>query len=113
MADWQTRSPPGGESFAAFSERVAAWWRDLDPGNHFLMAHAGVVHCLDVVVAGLVWELDRRAAAGLPTGQTVRAGSVTGTLRRFPLPGRKLRISSPTGPRPESMLSVSAYVPGA
>ena len=56
MADWRTRSPPGGESVAAFCERVAAWWWDLDPDNHFLMAHAGVVHCLDVVVAGLVWE---------------------------------------------------------
>ncbi|MDE2752056.1 MAG: histidine phosphatase family protein [Gemmatimonadota bacterium] len=56
MADWQTRFPPGGERVATFSERVAAWWRDLDPGNHFLMAHAGVVHCLDVVAAGLVWE---------------------------------------------------------
>jgi len=56
MADWQTRSPPGGESGAAFSERVAAWWRELEPGNHFLMAHAGVVHCLDVIAGGLVWE---------------------------------------------------------
>lgn len=56
MADWQNRSPPGGESVATFTGRVAAWWRELEPGHHFLMAHAGVVHCLDVVAAGLAWE---------------------------------------------------------
>ncbi|MCY3678023.1 MAG: histidine phosphatase family protein [Gemmatimonadetes bacterium] len=56
MAAWETRSPPGGESVPEFTERVAAWWRDLGPGNHFLMAHAGVVHCLDVVAGGLTWE---------------------------------------------------------
>jgi len=56
MADWQTRFPPGGESVTEFTERVAAWWRDLEPGNHFLMAHAGVVHCLDVIAGGLRWE---------------------------------------------------------
>lgn len=56
MAAWQTRSPPGGESVPGFTQRVASWWRDLGPGSHFLMAHAGVVHCLDVVAAGLTWE---------------------------------------------------------
>ena len=62
MADWQTRSPPGGETVAAFTGRVAAWWRDLDSGAHFLMAHAGVVHCLDVVADGLAWgrAIERR-----------------------------------------------------
>ncbi len=56
MADWQSRSPPGGESVATFTARVAAWWRELEAGQHFLMAHAGVVHCLDVVADGLAWE---------------------------------------------------------
>ena len=56
MADWQMRSPPGGESGAAFCARVAAWWQDLEPGNHFLMAHAGVVYCLDVIAGGRAWE---------------------------------------------------------
>ena len=56
MAEWHTLSPPGGENVTAFTERVAAWWRNLVPGSHFLMAHAGVVHCLDVVAAGLAWE---------------------------------------------------------
>ncbi|MXV94434.1 MAG: hypothetical protein F4Y07_00780 [Gemmatimonadetes bacterium] len=56
MAEWQTRSPPRGERVTTFTERVEAWWRDLAPGNHFLMAHAGVVHCLDVIAGGLRWE---------------------------------------------------------
>ena len=62
MAAWQTRSPPGGETVTGFAERVAAWWRDLDPGSHFLMAHAGVVHCLEVVADRLPWEraIERR-----------------------------------------------------
>ena len=30
--------------------------------DHFLMAHAGVVHCLDIVAGGLAWEesIERR-----------------------------------------------------
>ena len=55
MEAWKTRSPPGGETVTGFTKRVAAWWRDLAPGSHFLMAHAGVVHCLDVVAGGLAW----------------------------------------------------------
>ncbi len=62
MAEWQVRSPPGGETVAAFAGRVAGWWEELEAGPHFLMAHAGVVHCLDVVAGGLSWEatLERR-----------------------------------------------------
>ncbi len=56
MAEWTLRAPPGGETLAAFAERVAGWWSELDPGPHFLMAHAGVVHSLDMIVDGLSWE---------------------------------------------------------
>ena len=56
MAEWLTRSPPAGDTVAEFAERVAAWWRDLPPGPQFLMAHAGVVHCLDVIATGMSWE---------------------------------------------------------
>ena len=56
MADWLTRAPPGGETVPRFTQRVAAWWRSLEPGRHCLVAHAGVVHCLDVVAGGLAWE---------------------------------------------------------
>jgi alpha-ribazole phosphatase len=54
--DWLTRAPPDGETVSELADRVASWWRSLEPGAHFLMAHAGVVHCLDVVAAGLSWE---------------------------------------------------------
>ena len=56
LAGWRTRSPPGGESVPELMERVTAWWRSLEPGAHFLMAHAGVVQCLDVVAGGLAWD---------------------------------------------------------
>ncbi len=56
MVDWLTRAPPGGETVTDLAERVAGWWRSLEPGSHFLMAHAGVMHCLDVVAGGLEWE---------------------------------------------------------
>ena len=46
----------GGETVTDLATRVGDWWRTLDTGAHFLMAHAGVVHCLDVVAAGLSWE---------------------------------------------------------
>ena len=82
MADWQNRSPPGGESGAAFFERVAAWWRGLEPGNHFLMAHAGVVHCLDVVAGGLVWEQTVEQQLGfLKARQFARAAARTPQAR--------------------------------
>ena len=54
--DWLTRAPPDGETVLELAGRVESWWRSLEPGAHFLMAHAGVVHCLDVVAAGLSWE---------------------------------------------------------
>jgi alpha-ribazole phosphatase len=56
MVDWLTRRPPGGETVTDLADRVGGWWRSLDAGAHFLMAHAGVVHCLDVVAGGLAWE---------------------------------------------------------
>jgi alpha-ribazole phosphatase len=56
MTDWFTKSPPGGETVMGLAERVRSWWTTLEPGAHFLMAHAGVVHCLDVVAGGMAWE---------------------------------------------------------
>ena len=56
MVDWLTRSPPGGETVSDLAGRVSSWWADLAHGAHFLMAHAGVVHCLDVVAGGMSWE---------------------------------------------------------
>jgi len=54
--DWLTRSPPGGETVLELASRVRNWWEALPAGSHFLLAHAGVVHCLDVLADGLAWE---------------------------------------------------------
>ncbi len=64
MEDWRRRSPPGGESGFEFAARVAGWWGGLEPGRHFLMAHAGVVQCLDVVAEGRSWEDALRRRTG-------------------------------------------------
>ncbi len=69
MAEWKQRSPPGGETVAAVAARVAGWWDDLAPGPHFLMAHAGVVHCLDVVAGGLAWEATIQCRLGFLEGK--------------------------------------------
>ncbi len=49
-------APPGGESFGALARRVAGWWGQLPAGRHMLVAHAGVMHALDVVVSGMSWD---------------------------------------------------------
>jgi broad specificity phosphatase PhoE len=51
-----TAAPPGGETFTRLADRVGKWWATLQPGAHVLVAHAGVMHALDVVVAGMTWD---------------------------------------------------------
>lgn len=51
-----TASPPGGETFVRLAARVGEWWATLQPGAHVLLAHAGVMHALDVVAAGMSWD---------------------------------------------------------
>lgn len=55
MKDWQHRSPPGGETLLDLEARVRAWWVELDPGRHLLLAHAGIMHTLAVVADGRSW----------------------------------------------------------
>jgi alpha-ribazole phosphatase len=57
MQRWQTDGPPGGgESAEGLAKRTRSWWNELDPGaSHLLVAHAGVVRALHVVVEGLSW----------------------------------------------------------
>lgn len=54
-ANLLTAAPPGGETFARLADRVGEWWETLPAGRHLLLAHAGVVHALDVVAAGMSW----------------------------------------------------------
>jgi alpha-ribazole phosphatase len=55
MADWQGETPPGGESVAALESRVARWVGAVGEGTQLVVAHAGVVRALDVVLGGRSW----------------------------------------------------------
>ncbi|MCA9616600.1 MAG: histidine phosphatase family protein [Myxococcales bacterium] len=61
MDDWREAAPPGGERVAELEERVRAWWHSLPNGRHLLVAHAGVIRALRVVVDGARWEDAMRA----------------------------------------------------
>jgi alpha-ribazole phosphatase len=55
MADWQAQTPPRGETVAQLESRVARWAHALGEGAQLLVAHAGVVRALDVVLGGYTW----------------------------------------------------------
>lgn len=69
MSDWQSLAPPGGESAADVERRVLPWVRLLERegGNHLLVAHAGIVRALRVIIGGLTWP----AAMDLPVPHLV------------------------------------------
>lgn len=56
MAAWREAAPPDGESVMELESRVRAWWSELSDGTHLLVAHAGVVRALRVIVADESWE---------------------------------------------------------
>jgi len=64
MADWQRAAPPGGETVGALEGRVRSFWTEnersrretAEPTDELLVAHAGVIRALWVVVDGLPWE---------------------------------------------------------
>jgi alpha-ribazole phosphatase len=55
MERWRDEPPPGGERPADIERRVAAWCGQLPPGEHLLVAHAGVVRALRVLLHGEAW----------------------------------------------------------
>lgn len=61
MDAWETAAPPGGESVATLEARVRTWWDTLDDAAHLLVAHAGVVRALRVVVNRTSWPDAMRA----------------------------------------------------
>ncbi len=61
LKNWLAEPPPGGESMEDFLHRVASWWRSVPPGDHLLVAHAGVVRALRVLVCGQSWAEAMRA----------------------------------------------------
>jgi len=64
MNDWRTAAPPGGESIQALTARVGAWLADLRggavdesaTGAQVVLAHAGVIRALLVILEGLTWD---------------------------------------------------------
>jgi alpha-ribazole phosphatase len=55
MSNWTTTAPPEGETMASLVSRVGSWWNALPSGCHLLVAHAGVVRALRVVVQQDPW----------------------------------------------------------
>lgn len=55
MQHWETAAPPGGERLRDLERRVGTWYADLDAGEHLLVAHAGVVQTLRVLITGAAW----------------------------------------------------------
>jgi len=55
MRDWEHHGPPGGESAQAVGRRVAEWLAALPGTPQLLIAHAGVVRALRVLLAGSTW----------------------------------------------------------
>ena len=57
MRDWRFAGPPGGESPSDLEGRARRWLDALDPNrSHALVAHAGFVRALYVVLTGMAWE---------------------------------------------------------
>jgi adenosylcobinamide-GDP ribazoletransferase len=57
MKRWRTDAPPSGETLVAFELRVRNWIDGVRAeGPQLLIAHAGVVRVLRVVLAGLDWD---------------------------------------------------------
>jgi alpha-ribazole phosphatase len=55
VSSWIDTAPPGGESALDLLARVRSWWRELPTGRHLLVAHAGVIRGLRVLVHGEPW----------------------------------------------------------
>ncbi|MCB9657997.1 MAG: histidine phosphatase family protein [Sandaracinaceae bacterium] len=56
MERWREEAPPGGECPRDLEHRVSRWLDALEPGAHLLVAHAGVVRALRVLVDGQSWD---------------------------------------------------------
>ncbi|MDG1401757.1 MAG: histidine phosphatase family protein [Candidatus Binatia bacterium] len=55
-ADWQTITPPGGESLHAFASRVGGWLEDQAPSpTDAIVTHAGVIRVFRAL-GGATWE---------------------------------------------------------
>lgn len=82
MENWQTRSPPGGESLPEMINRVQTFCEDLPgEGSALAITHEGVLRCLEHLFAHT--DLDDFFRDSLPCGVIRRY--------RLPLPSHRLR----------------------
>ncbi len=57
MKRWRTDAPPSGETLAAFESRIRNWIGGVrGDGPQILIAHAGVVRAIRVVLGGVDWD---------------------------------------------------------
>lgn len=69
LSDWIRTAPPCGETAMDVQRRVCSWWNELPEGCHLLVAHAGVVRALRVVVQGISWTQAMREPVPFLQGQ--------------------------------------------
>jgi alpha-ribazole phosphatase len=69
MSNWTDSAPPGGETTMDLLLRVRSWWNELPRGRHLLVAHAGVIRALRVIVLGDSWLQAMRQPAPFLQGQ--------------------------------------------
>lgn len=75
MRSWETRGPPGGESAQEVQRRVSRWLAELSTDHdHLLIAHAGVVRALGVLIDARTWP------------EVMQMPVVHLELRAYPLP---------------------------
>lgn len=57
MTHWKQEGPPGGEGAEAVERRVRAWLAErTEAADELLLAHAGVVRALHVIVRQSPWD---------------------------------------------------------
>jgi alpha-ribazole phosphatase len=61
LSHWIDTAPPGGESTTDLVLRLGSWWREFCCGCHLLVAHAGVIRGLRVLLHGDSWPEAMRA----------------------------------------------------
>jgi alpha-ribazole phosphatase len=73
-ANWTCAAPPAGETTSDLLARVGSWWNELPGGVHMLVAHAGVIRALRVVVRGDSWLQAMQVPAACLQGEWFERG---------------------------------------
>lgn len=74
-ANWQSNSPPGGESVAELEQRVRSFLADLPPEQILVVTHAGPIRALRVLRGGWCWAQAMTQPVPYRLPIPIRAGS--------------------------------------